>query len=665
MDSDFERKFITTKEASKLTGYSSDYIGQMSRKGFFDSTKVGRKLYVNRAEILAYKEKNKPGVREALQQAELVSESEKTTPETSEDTFEPILNNTTFSREKPFHEESFKETITPTDDVIVNEEEKISKLGYPSVLAGVFATMFLIVGVSSISFALKDVSLEDFGVDMVFGGTESAKSLLAVPSINLKYYFNRFFAANEKEETDQLNQLFADPNLLDVTDGDELALEEDEIDVTDEGEDPVSEVQTPTAPRGRSPLASGTLEINVDLAATENVTVSGTTRTGGLVVSGNTTIFGLLNSNGGIITNGQNVDAGSGQVFGSNIINTLVEGSGITITGTKQDPIISSRQSRILFGGGGSNGTDGAAGADGADGATTFLALTDAQDSFTTNRIIHTNSAGTALTDTAGFVFDGINLGVGTSSPYAPISIWVSTTSSGSTAFEITDNASTTVLSVTDQGVLAITGTLSVSSTTATSTFSHGIDIASGCFSFAGNCIGGAAATSYLILSDTPSSFSTSSIPFVNSGSSALTQSVDFVFNGTNLGIGTSSPLAKLSVHGLSTDATSTQPLFIVATSTQTATTTVFIIDYEGNVGIGTSTPGATLAVGGDILGNIISGANFIATSTATSTFAGAIDVTESNATSTFAHGIDVATGCLAVNGTCIVSGDATAIKQT
>src|SRR3989344_1078626 len=40
-------------------------------------------------------------------------------------------------------------------------------------------------------------------------------------------------------------------------------------------------------------------------------------------------------------------------------------------------------------------------------GASTYLALTDTQSSFTANRIIHTNSSGNALSDTAGFVFNG------------------------------------------------------------------------------------------------------------------------------------------------------------------------------------------------------------------------------------------------------------------
>ena len=443
MDSDFEKKFITTKEASKLTGYSSDYIGQMSRKGFFESTKVGRKLYVSRAGLLAYKAKNRPRGVDELQQKSFVSESENPAPKTLADTYKPVFNNTTFSRKEPLGQEVFEEAITPTSNVEITEEEKTPLLRYPNVLAGAFAAVFLLVGVSSVSFALKNVSLEDMGIDIFLGGSTNTESLLAFPSINLKSFFNRFFVAREEETTDPLNQLFADPNAPFATSSNVFALE-DEIEPTEEVVVSTSAVQTqtPFTPRSRRPLTFGTLEINANLAVSESTTVSGTTRTGGLVVSGNTTLFGLLNANGGITTNNQIIDAGLGQVFGSNIINSLVEGRGITITGTVQDPIISSTQNQILFGGGGANGKDGAAGADGADGATTFLALTDVQDSFTANRIIHTNSTGTALTDTAGFIFDGINLGIGTTSPYANISIWSSTTPDGSRLFEVVDTSS-------------------------------------------------------------------------------------------------------------------------------------------------------------------------------------------------------------------------------
>jgi len=56
--------------------------------------------------------------------------------------------------------------------------------------------------------------------------------------------------------------------------------------------------------------------------------------------------------------------------------------------------------------------------------------------------------------------------------------------------------------------------------------------------------------STYLGLTDTPSSYTANRIPFTNTGATALTDSADFVFDGTNLGIGTSTPIANIHVDG-------------------------------------------------------------------------------------------------------------------
>jgi hypothetical protein len=80
-------------------------------------------------------------------------------------------------------------------------------------------------------------------------------------------------------------------------------------------------------------------------------------------------------------------------------------------------------------------------------------------------------------------------------------------------------------------------------------------------------------------------------------------------------------------------------------------------IDNNGNVGIGTTSPYAKLSVVGDVVA-----ARYIATTTATSTFAGGfstnlLSVTSTTASSTFANGINLTGGCFAVSGACILSG--------
>lgn len=69
-------------------------------------------------------------------------------------------------------------------------------------------------------------------------------------------------------------------------------------------------------------------------------------------------------------------------------------------------------------------------------------------------------------------------------------------------------------------------------------------------------------------LSDTQNSLTANRLIFANSGGTALTDSANLTFNGTNLGIGNNNPQAKLDITG-STDATQ---LIVRANSTQSNT---------------------------------------------------------------------------------------------
>ena len=61
---------------------------------------------------------------------------------------------------------------------------------------------------------------------------------------------------------------------------------------------------------------------------------------------------------------------------------------------------------------------------------------------------------------------------------------------------------------------------------------------------------GGSGVTNFLALTDTPSSYTANRIMYTNSGATALVDSADFVFTGTNLGVGTSTPGSRLTVAG-------------------------------------------------------------------------------------------------------------------
>lgn len=214
--------------------------------------------------------------------------------------------------------------------------------------------------------------------------------------------------------------------------------------------------------------------------------------------------------------------------------------------------------------------------------------------------------------------FVGGNFGIGTSSPFARLSVSGDFFATGTVsaiggvfAFATTTNATSTNFSTTNLTAesafftSATTSNLSVGqlTTISSSTFGNGINLSAGCFAIEGICL------------------------TTGSGSGTVNS-------------GTLGQFAYYSANGATVSGTSS-----------------LMVSPNGNIGIGTSTPYAKLSVVGEVVA-----AFFTSTTTATSTFLGGLqanvlNVTSTTASSTFANGINLSAGCFAINGTCLSAG--------
>ncbi|MES2995127.1 MAG: hypothetical protein V4681_03795, partial [Patescibacteria group bacterium] len=286
------------------------------------------------------------------------------------------------------------------------------------------------------------------------------------------------------------------------------------------------------------------------------------------------------------------------------------------------------------------------------------------------------------------------NLYIATSSPttYATSSM---------SALTINTNGYLGIGTTTPGSPLSIGGIANFTTATSTLYGTGGINLTSGCFAVNGTCVGAAGG------SGTVGSGTTGQFPYYAANGTTLTATSSiFLATSGYVGIGSTAPLAPLyvstskdaytnlgdvanynTVFKLTTASTGVgqgiawsagtnpnvgagivfqrtdtfskgQLEFYIKQSNADAVAPILsmVISDSGRVGIGTSSPYAKLSVVGEVVAS-----HYTATTTATSTFAGGLNVLAINqtgsASSTFANGINLASGCFAVNGTCVGSG--------
>ena len=298
-----------------------------------------------------------------------------------------------------------------------------------------------------------------------------------------------------------------------------------------------------------------------ELAQLTRLEVSDEADLADVTVAGTASFLEEVAARGGLATFGANIDLGDGELYAANVVNELVAGDNISITGTQNQPVVSVVTDDLV----------GVLSLNDETGELELEAGTDIRingleiiNRSTLSSVASRGSCVNCITDQA--VIDSLTINGGTIN---------------STAIGMSSPSQATFTTTTVTSVLTV-------SSTATSTFAGSVNLTGGCFAVDGECIAGATPATYISLTDTPSSLVAGAIQFASSSGGFLTQSADLTFDGTNLNVGAAAGIAIGGTRMLAAD-TGSGSLFLgeSAGSTNSGSEALLVGQFAGEFNSG------------------------------------------------------------------------------
>ncbi|MHB1162905.1 MAG: immunoglobulin-like domain-containing protein [Minisyncoccota bacterium] len=463
------QELLSSKEAAQVVGYTSDYVSRLCRYGKVKGEKVANVWFVEMDSLQAFVKEQQSSQEDYKKE---LSQQLKTEYKKENDGAQNVFS----AKERPASTAHHATRQSVAIVALVIGLFMIAGTAFGDTMPALVARAHVAEAAQSLSNGLANLSRATFAPFAPMTNTSALAAVSVSTSFSSKLFgtiSDTFFAAQQRVQlaVNSLANLFTQNSSASLP---SLAADSSVSSTTSSQGSPAS-TSPYVAVSGTSAASSNkvfaqalgslasasrsTLGINTAVAISNGLTVGGSTSIGGstnvggtanisgsgnirrtLTVGGSSSFGGLLRANGGIDTAGADVNAGAGRILASNIINTIHAGSNIMITGTPQDPIISSTASFGFIG----SSNSGTVTSVGASGGSTGLSFSGgpitSSGSFTLSGILGIGSGGTG-TSTAGTVggveyyngtslvnssnlfFDGTYLGIGTTSPYATLSV--------------------------------------------------------------------------------------------------------------------------------------------------------------------------------------------------------------------------------------------------